>query len=93
VVRRLYETFVDREGVSPPLAIGGEDRVRADNRSPRPGRLTDEEQHHAQAAVASARTLQDEFRARYGTMSPESWKVLNESRDEHTASLSHATEE
>jgi excisionase family DNA binding protein len=76
-----------------PLEIEQEDRVRADNRSPRPKRLTDEEQHHARAAVASARTLQDEFRARYGTMSPESWEVLNESRDERTASLSGATEE
>jgi excisionase family DNA binding protein len=76
-----------------PLEIEQEDRVRADNRSPRPDRLTDEERHHARAAVVSARTLQDEFRARYGTMAPESWELLNESRNERTASLSRATKE
>lgn len=76
-----------------PLEIEQEDRERADNRLPRHERLTDEEQHRARAAVAGARTLQHEFRARYGTMSPESWEVLNESRDERTAGLSRASEE
>jgi excisionase family DNA binding protein len=76
-----------------PLEIEQEDSVRADNRLPRADRLTGEEQQRARAAVASARTLQDEFRARYGTMSPESWEVLNESRIERTTSLLSATEE
>ncbi|MGH2449457.1 MAG: helix-turn-helix domain-containing protein, partial [Chloroflexota bacterium] len=76
-----------------PLEIGQKDNVRSDDRSSRPHRLTDEEQHQARAAVTGARTLQDEFRARYGTMSPESWEILNESRSERTASLSPATEE
>lgn len=76
-----------------PLEIQQEDSVRADHRPPRPDRLTDEEQHRAHAAVASARTLQDEFRARYGTMSPESWEILNASRDERAAGQSRTTEE
>ena len=75
-----------------PLGSDHEDGGRADNRSPRPGRLTDEEQRRARSTVAAARALQDEFRARYGTRAPESWELLNESREERTASLSRATE-
>jgi hypothetical protein len=43
--------------------------------------------------VASARALQDELRATYGTMAPESWELLNASRNERTANLSVAPEE
>ena len=57
------------------------------------GRLTGEEQRRAREAVASARKLQDEFRAKYGTMTPESWQLLNESREERTSDLMRATEE
>lgn len=76
-----------------PLEFEQEDKVLAGNRSSRSDRLTDKEQRHARAAVAGARTLQDDFRARYGMMSPQSWEILNESRNERTASLSRATEE
>jgi len=55
--------------------------------------LTEEEQQRAFAAIEGARKLQDEFRAKYGTMVPESWELLNESREERTQQLMRAADE
>jgi hypothetical protein len=76
-----------------PLDSRQEDGGRADNGSSRRGRLTSEQQRRARSTVAAARALQEEFCARYGAMAPESWELLNESRDERTAGLSRAIEE
>jgi excisionase family DNA binding protein len=75
-----------------PVGNGHEDGQRADNRLPQPSHLTDEEQHRAHEAVETARALQHELRAEYGTMTPESWEFLKESREERTADPAHAGE-
>jgi hypothetical protein len=54
--------------------------------------LTEEEQKAALAAVARARELQQELLAKYGTLTPEGWELLNESRDERTKDLMRAVE-
>jgi hypothetical protein len=56
-------------------------------------RLTKDEQQRALTAVESARRLQAELRDKYGKMEPESWELLNESRNERTEQLMRAAEE
>lgn len=80
--------------LSTPLSAAVQDKGRhVDNEAGFTGRLTEEEQLRALEAVASARKLREEFRARYGTMTPEAWELLNESRDERTSNLIRGAKE
>lgn len=58
-------------------------------RSERPAirRLTQEEQRRALQALAELERLSAAIAARHGPLTPESWELLNESRDERTRDL------
>ena len=50
-------------------------------------RLTEDEQRQALEAIARVQKLRDESAEKYGRMKPESWELLNESRDERIKHL------
>jgi hypothetical protein len=54
--------------------------------------LTVKEQRSALTAVSQARELQRDLAKKYGTMTPEGWELLAESRDERTGNLVRAVE-
>lgn len=55
--------------------------------------LTKEEQQRGLRALAELERFRDELAARYGKLTPESWELLNQSRDERTRDLMRAVEE
>lgn len=55
--------------------------------------LTKEQQRRGLQALAELERFRDELAARYGKLSPESWELLNQSRDERTRDLLRAVEE
>lgn len=55
--------------------------------------LTKEEQRRGLQALAELERLGATIAARHGTFSPESWELLNQSRDERTRDLMRAVEE
>ena len=54
--------------------------------------LTKEEQQRGLHALAELERLSAAIADRHGTLTPESWELLNESRDERTPDLLHAVE-
>ena len=54
-------------------------------------RLTSEEQRRGFQAIAQLRRLRDELCAKYGSFTPESWELINESREERTQQLMDPT--
>ena|GEM_PF-4244744 len=53
-------------------------------------RLTLEEQHRGLCALAELERLSAEIASRHGKLIPESWELINQSRDERTRDLSQA---
>jgi excisionase family DNA binding protein len=64
-------------------------------RSERPAtpRLTKEEQRRGLQALAELERLSATIAARHGPLTPESWELLDESRDERTRDLMRTVEE
>ena len=56
-------------------------------------RLTEAEQQRGLRAIAELERFRDEMAATHGTLAPESWELLNASRDERTRDLMRAVEE
>jgi excisionase family DNA binding protein len=56
-------------------------------------RLTKEQQQRGLQALAELERFRDELAARHGKLTPESWELLNQSRDERTRDLMRAVEE
>jgi len=56
-------------------------------------RLTKAEQQRGLRALAELERFRDELAARHGPLTPESWALLNQSRDERTRDLLRAVEE
>lgn len=56
-------------------------------------RLTEEEQHQGLQALAELERLSAAIAAKRGKLTPESWELLNQSRDERTRDLMRAVEE
>ncbi|MBI4492651.1 MAG: hypothetical protein HY690_07660 [Chloroflexi bacterium] len=56
-------------------------------------RLTKEQQRRGLQALAELERFRDELAAKYGKLTPESWELLNQSRDERTRDLMRAVEE
>lgn len=57
------------------------------------GRLTEEEQQRGLQALAGLERLSAEIAARHRKLTPESWELLNQSREERTRDLMRAVEE
>ena len=55
--------------------------------------LTKEQQRRGLQALAELERFRDDLAARYGKLTPESWELLNQSRDERTRDLIRAVEE
>lgn len=55
--------------------------------------LTNQEQRRGLQALAELERFRDELAAKYGKLTPESWELLNQSRDERTRDLMRAVEE
>ena len=51
--------------------------------------LTTKEQQQGLRALKEMQLLRAELAAKYGTVTPESWELLNASRDERTRDLMH----
>lgn len=51
--------------------------------------LTPQERERGLQALEALRRMRDEIAAKYGTLTPASWELLNEARDERTAELMH----
>lgn len=56
-------------------------------------RLTRDEQQRGLQILADLERFRDELAARHGTLTPESWELLDQSRDERTRDLVRAVEE
>ncbi len=56
-------------------------------------RLTKEQQRRGLEALAELERLSAAIAARHGKLTPESWELLNQSRDERTRDLMRAVEE
>lgn len=54
--------------------------------------LTKKEQQRGLRALAELERLSAEIAARHGTLTPESWEIINQSRDERTGDLVRAVE-
>lgn len=54
---------------------------------------TREERRRGLQALAELERFRDELAARHGKLTPESWELLNQSRDERTQDLMRAVEE
>lgn len=65
----------------------------AQSQGPAISSLTLEEQQRGLLALAELDRLSAAIAARRGTLSPESWELLNESRDERTRDLGQAVKE
>lgn len=72
----------DGEGQQPPES----DKIEV-------ARLTPEEQQRGLQAAAELTRIRQELLAKYGRQEPESWVLLNESREERTRELMRALEE
>ncbi|MDO8672779.1 MAG: helix-turn-helix domain-containing protein [Dehalococcoidia bacterium] len=55
--------------------------------------LTEEEKRQGLRALGELVRLSDEIAARHGPLTPESWELINQSRDERTSDLTRAVEE
>jgi excisionase family DNA binding protein len=55
--------------------------------------LTKEQQQRGLQALAELERFRDELAARHGKLTPESWELINQSRDERTRDLMRAVEE
>ena len=78
------------EQVVTPLTVGqrqGESMAQAEQIQIRP--LTPQERERGLQALEELRRMRDEIAAKYGTLTPASWELLNEARDERTAELMH----
>jgi excisionase family DNA binding protein len=78
--------------VSPRSARRGHGGGMAHAERPIILRLTKEEQRRGLKALAELERFRDELAARSGKLSPESWELLNQSRDERTRDLLRAIE-
>lgn len=56
-------------------------------------RLTEAEQQQGLQALANLERLSADIAARHGKLTPESWELLNQARDERTRDLMRAVEE
>jgi len=55
--------------------------------------LTKEEQRRGLRALVALERLSAEIAARHGSLTPESWELINQSRDERTRDLIREVEE
>ena len=55
--------------------------------------LTKQQQRRGLQALAELERLSAAIAARHGTLTPESWELLNQSRDERTRDLMRTVEE
>ncbi len=75
----------------PPRRGHGGDMAQSER--PVVPRLTKEQQRRGLQVLAELERFRDELAARQGKLTPESWELLNQSRDERTRDLMHAVEE
>jgi excisionase family DNA binding protein len=79
--------------VSPRPARQAHERRMAQAQRPVIPPLTKEQQRRGLQALAELERFRDELAARYGKLTPESWELINQSRDERTRDLMRAVEE
>ena len=84
---RLKKEDLERSITPVGQEKGGERTVQEHERTIRP--LTTKEQQQGLRALQEMQRLRAELAAKYGTVPPESWELLNAARDERTRDLMH----
>jgi excisionase family DNA binding protein len=85
---RLKKADLERSLTPVGQEKGGEQAVPEHERKVRP--LTIKEQQRGLRALKEMQRLRAELTAQYGTLKPESWELVNASRDERTRELMDA---
>jgi excisionase family DNA binding protein len=97
-----YRIGDKRIGVKPPdlarLVVPRPGRPKKGGLMTQPARLvipplTKEQQQRGLQALAELERLSAEIAAKHGRLTPESWELINQSRDERTRDLMQAVEE
>lgn len=91
-IREYVEAILRQAIASDAAEEDKRDRITHAERTV-PSRLTEVEQQRGLRALTELERFRDELAAKHGTLAPESWELLNASRDEHTCDLMRTAEE